>query len=184
MGSRYSFYLKHIGVDVIGRDLNDNKWPSDVDGVLIATPTEYHFNHIWDMWDRYNRPILCEKAISKNLDKTENICKSDIQLRMINQYEYFKPFFMPGGTSHYDYYKHGSDGIAFDCINIIGLADGVCGCDERSPQWSCVINNYRINLADMDSAYLWNLRDWIIKEDENKDYILHAHRRVNLWING
>lgn len=189
MATRYKFYLEYLGCKVIGVDKDEpfDSWDiSDCDGVIICTPTDNHLYCLQYM-ERYSKnkkPILCEKAISTNLAVVESICNSDLQLRMINQYEYWSHYFDTDAPSFYNYFKHGNDGIAWDCINILGLANAGCHLAQSSPVWSCVLNGHRLYLDDMDRAYIWNLSDWLLKEDENKDYIRSAHRKVYQWING
>ena len=31
----------------------------------------------------------------------------------------------------------------------------------------------------MDHAYVWNIKDWLEKFDDNKDYIRKAHMRIH-----
>jgi hypothetical protein len=187
MATRYKFYLEYLGCKVTGCDKDDKASISEVhyaDGVIIATPTNTHTSILKDMSLFGKKPILCEKAISTDLSAVEGICNSDLQLRMINQYEYWSHYFDTNAPSFYNYFKHGNDGIAWDCINILGLANGSCDLAEFSPVWSCVLNGHRLYLDDMDQAYIWNLSDWLLKENENKAYIRSAHRKVNQWING
>ena len=179
MGSRYCFYLRYLGCDVVEVDLDSGHTPMNCDGILIATPTENHIDHI-RVAAEFNKPILCEKAISKDLKLVTDICEADINLRMINQYGYFDLLYESGAT-HYNYFRTGNDGLNWDCINIIGIARNEVYISNRSPVWTCCINGRRASLGDMDRAYLWNLQDWLVKEDHNKPYILHAHKKASEW---
>jgi hypothetical protein len=188
MATRYKFYLEYLGCKVTGYDKDEAFDLSELissDGVMICTPTNHHIDDLFYLHMHHpKKPILCEKAISTSIPEVETICNTDLNLRMINQYEYWANYFEPSAATHYNYFRHGGDGLAFDCINIIGLANASCKLDESSPIWSCAINGKRLSLDDMDRAYIWNLSDWLLKEDENKDYIRHVHRKVYQWING
>ena len=189
MGKRYGLITKALGHEVIVVDLGNSKAPlHDCDGIIIATPTETHVRFIQE-WK--HKPILCEKPISKNLVEIENLLKDpDLNLRMINQYEYYiliqkewrnfsKNIPLYGWSPHtfFNFYKHGADGLIWDCINIIGLSEGKIQLHEDGFIWECMINNIKLDIQDMDTAYVWNLKSWLGKMDNNHDYIYSAHRK-------
>ena len=65
MGRRYMCILKFLGVDCYSVDLkNDNSIQGDTDGFIVATPTETHYDILWNRRE-YDKPVLCEKPITK-----------------------------------------------------------------------------------------------------------------------
>jgi hypothetical protein len=83
------------------------------------------------------------------------------------------------GPSHYNYFRHGNDGILWDCMQIIGLANGPVEIKEDSPIWDCVINGNRLNLSDMDGAYVSFIRSWLNGNlRQNFIEVVEIHRKV------
>lgn len=191
MGRRYFAILRHLGVRAYQVDLGDPIPDfSDVNGVIIATPTDSHYSDI-KKYASLGVPILCEKAITKNPDELKEILDMDLKLAMVNQYE----FMFPKATkhqkklpplspfrSHYDYWNSGKDGIEWDCINIIGMSKDKPALYNRNPIWNCLINGRRLNIADMDKAYIAMIEKWLDKRYENKEYIEKTHKKV--WDKG
>lgn len=178
MGLRYQAILKHLGVSYAAVDDGDEV-PADFDGVLIATPTALHRAHI-DSFAAAGVPILCEKPIATNMaDVTAviNTCeKHGTCLAMVDQYAELTEY--GTGPTSYNYFRHGADGMYWDCINIIGHARGTVSIKETSPIWTCTINGHPLSLADMDMAYVSMIRHWLDTPRERLDYIYRAHSRV------
>ena len=187
MGRRYMCILKFLGVDCYSVDLkNDNAIQGDTDGFIVATPTETHYDILWNLRE-YDKPVLCEKPITKySAELNEILSWNDLNLRMINQYEYYmKGKYSPYGNTYYNFYHSGLDGKYWDHINIIGLAHSLDNVKIKndSPLWECWINGIKLSKELMDEAYVWNLEDWLEKSDDNKYYIKDAHVRVWSLIN-
>ena len=181
MGKRYCSILGNLGVKFHGVDIwphCDLEYPMDeVTGIIIATPTADHEVNIRS-YSHWEVPILCEKPFSKNLVEVEKMIGTKAKVRMINQYEYFTLKQNSKGTSYYDYFKTGTDSLAWDCINIIGLAEEMPVLKNISPIWSCWINGNEIDLRLMDHAYVWNVESWLEGYVENSGYIMSAHEKV------
>ena len=184
MGRRYMTILKFLGVDCYSVDLkNDNAIQGDTDGFIVATPTETHYDILWNLRE-YDKPVLCEKPITKySAELREILSWDDMKLRMINQYEYYligRTYSIYSGHTYYNFYHSGTDGAYWDHINIIGLAGSPdkVSIKNDSPLWECWINGIKLSKDFMDYAYVWNLEDWIEKFDDNKHYIKEAHERV------
>lgn len=189
MGSRYCAILKHLGVDYSIYDvqlrMSLESAAQGCDRVLIATPTQAHTFSIRDAIRVLpGKPILCEKPITKDMVELSKLiaecaeAKSD--LRVVFQYKraYLDDF--GSGPTHYNFYRHGGDGLYWDCIQIIGLARGLVTLREDSPIWDCVINGTRLSIADMDRAYVAYLADWLHNPElcvGVKD-ILSIHKKV------
>ncbi len=186
MGQRYSAILRHLGIEFLGIDVGDPMPPkSQFDGAIIVTPTLNHIAHVRRVAE-LGVPILVEKPIDTNtpevLDLVWDCEQEGVPLRMVNQYEFLATKPRPPGESHYDFFRHGNDGLAWDCINIVGLAAGDVSLKETSPVWTCVINGQDINILDMDHAYISMIRSWVGGAHENYDYIRSAHTKVDEYL--
>ncbi len=185
MGCRYTAILKHLGHEVYGTDIGDSVIPNldEFDAFIVATPTETHLAILNTLLD-CKRPVLCEKPIVANEDLTslyafiEKAKRAKMQLTMVSQYDYLVNNNATGRT-HYNYFKSGKDGIAWDCINIIYHANDAIVLKTKSPVWMCMINNHKLKLQDMDYAYIDMIRTWLMHPYEPQyDRIIKAHKKV------
>ena len=175
MGRRYRAVLDYLGISHCGEDIDVSYGkPEDCDGILIATPTNNHLYDI-DKFSKYNRPILCEKPIWP-----QGTVLPDINLQMVNQYAFTGPW--PGGVTYYNNWNTGRDGLAWDCVNIIGLAEGEVIVENSSPIWKCTINGKDLTLNDIDNAYVKMIAAWCKKPRPNIEYILRANEKVRLYL--
>lgn len=180
MGSRYCAILRMLKIDYAILDAKvpwDSEEDLKVDGIIIATPTEWHVEDILEFSD-VGVPILCEKPITTDLKLLEKALHVSVPLRMINQYEYFMQNWNGSGKTYYDYFKTGGDTLKWDCINITGLAKSDCEIQNNSPFWECWLNGRKLSLDLMDHAYVWNIESWLKGCRDNRDYIRHAHKKV------
>ena len=193
MGSRYTTILNYLGVHWTGIDKDQILINNKYTGIIIATPTGNHVEDILD-YQKYNIPILCEKPITTCLMELDEALSVKCPLRMINQYEYYllpkaykikkHPEYRDDPSTYYNYFKSGKDGLICDCINLIGLANpkGTIEIRNDSPIWTAVINDHVLDIQEMDHAYIWNIKDWLLLKNDNRDYIKLAHERmVSLW---
>lgn len=158
--------------------------PSSFDSILICTPTDHHVEDVYQA-ARFNLPILCEKPLATDLDLVLELCdfaeKTGLPLRMVNQYA-----FLPGqggdGLTYYNYWNHGKDGLAWDCISIVALAQGQVELREDSPLWDCRINGIQHYASEMDYAYVDMLKDWLGGEVNGVSYIREAHKKVAAYL--
>jgi hypothetical protein len=96
---------------------------------------------------------------------------------MVNQYNWISPKNTNKNT-HYDFFKTGGDGLYWDCINVIGLANGLVEINNTSPIWSCAINGKSLSLFDVDISYIHMIEDWLLRPFSNWDYAVAAHKKV------
>jgi hypothetical protein len=186
MGNRYAAILKFLGKDYIGVDVRNsidevNSAAEKADGILIATPTESHCALI-KRFLPYRVPILCEKPISKNMiefkETMGEVRGSFVPFRMINQYRMLTDRNSVGRTV-YDYFRHGGDGLYWDCIQIIGLARGEIRLGEESPVWRCMINGRALSLSHMDAAYIGYIQEWFKTPAQDLGIIYDAHEKTD-----
>lgn len=180
MGSRYAAIFRYCGVDFVPVDVGDSYYDQHYDGVLIATPTACHVEHIRKFADS-GLPILCEKPITKNLVELDEVIKDcekhGTMLQMVSQYDELVTH--SSGPTVYDYFKHGGDGLYWDTMNIIYHARGSVEIREQSPIWRCVINGQRLSIADMDMAYIKMIAKWLCGPRSDLERIWQTH--VKAW---
>lgn len=180
MGSRYALICKKLGLKVYGADMVSFTEQSsfcngnDIDGIIVATPTHTHVDAINIFGNQTKLPILVEKPIRCGRLKT----MPDFPITMVNQYAYLAD---PSsvGLTYYNYFKTGGDGLLWDCINIVGLAKSEVSIKKDSVFWRCMINGKRLQIRDMDRAYIEMVKDWT--EDPfkgNREYFQKAHDKV------
>jgi hypothetical protein len=154
-------------------------WESD--RILIATPTDTHASLIKELLE-FDRPILCEKPITKNIDELseliESVKKLDGKLDMVCQYKHLLNSSQTG-PSVYNYFRHGNDGLVWDCMQIVGLANGTVDLFETSPVWQCRINGQELNIKHMDQAYVSEILDWINNPCGDLDSISLMHHKTH-----
>lgn len=190
MGRRYSAILDYLHTPWIGVDKHHSshhvmECAMRSEGIVIATPSSHHVIDIKKFLP-LKKPILCEKPISKDLHELthlmEEIRTSGTPFRMIYQYSMLANHSGSGLPSSYNYYKHGGDGLAWDCIQILGLARGGVTLQEKSPLWSCMINGKSLDIGQMDSAYIEYMELWLKKPRQSLREILEIHQKVHLYL--
>lgn len=193
MGRRYKAILRHLGHEVWGFDLPDFSEHHELaeqvrfeaessDAAIIATPTETHLDMI-DFFRLRDRPMLCEKPISKDLALLEKklamFSRKGAKLQMVSQYDYLLEDIDEGPT-YYNYFKTGNDGLFWDCINVVKHAKGKITLKNDSPIWQCWINGQKLNLGHMDQAYIEMVKDWLANLNRTDfDGIWAAHKKVH-----
>jgi hypothetical protein len=186
MGRRYMAILKFLGVERFGVDVDTppESIPHDrAAGYVVATPTESHIRMMRLLLER-GRPILCEKPWSLSIEEVRSFV-SDLtsherkRVAMVAQYGRLLPHLNGRGTTVYDYYKHGDDGLAWDCIQPIGFSNGPVTLREESPVWTCKINGHPLSIGDMDWAYVEDMKGWLAAESLDVGFILRAHEKTH-----
>lgn len=208
MGRRYSCCLTHLKKDYIISEAGDKKRYNKInkaDHIIITTPTDRHIDDISDIIEiRGKREtfILCEKPISKDIKKIRkiyNLLKNNkyIKLYMVNNY-YHIPIinrdmritrknnvYEINDVTKYNYFLSGSDGLYYDCIQLIHLAKYNIKLSNDSPFYLCMINGYTLERMDVDISYVDMLEDFL-KEKKYmwglKD-IKESHFKVERLIN-
>lgn len=188
MGMRYQAILKWLGADYKCLDVANYDQERIIsiakscDGAIIATPTYTHIDYLRALLPSRIK-ILCEKPITKNIEELEDLylwcAEHNYDYKMMYQYKEIACSYFTEAPSHYSYFRHGNDGLVWDCLQIIGLANGPVILDERSPVWSCMINGHELSLSNMDWAYVLAVKKWLDGEiDQTQDEILRIHRKA------
>lgn len=185
MGKRYSKILDYLNVSWLGVDrehsIDEIQFLAESSrGVIIASPTDMHFDHLMTL-SKSRTPVLCEKPFTKDQNELREIVNayntSKTPISMVCQYQYLVS---PGsvGPTSYNYFKHGGDGIYWDCIQIIGLAKGEVKIQETSPIWRCTINGQIMNISDMDMAYVKMIETWLAGQNMPLERIYEFHQKT------
>lgn len=185
MGRRYQAILSYLGKPFRGVDLEHNrhyarKLAEESDGIILATPTKTHVELIREYLP-LQKPILCEKPVCKDVAELKGLMAeikdAKTPFRMMYQYQILADSSRIGKT-HYNYFRHGSDGLAWDCLQIVGLARGECRLKESSPVWSCMINGKRLSIEHMDAAYVAYVQRWLQAPKQDPCEIIAAHEKT------
>lgn len=186
MGKRYQAIFNHLGVSTICVDKHTPskeilEGAEKSQGIVLATPTDLHTNCL-DVLSKFQLPILCEKPLTKDLEelkfiRDEIVKKRKINLTMTMQYEMLTQA-GARGVSWYNYFRHGSDGLGWDCLQIIGLAKSSFVLEEKSPIWKCGINGQTLSLSDMDLAYLLFVQRWLSQPGDDISRLFDIHLKV------
>lgn len=175
MGKRYHSILKqyfpHTEVRIFDKEefskLNEEdiekKFIFKVDKFIIATPTNLHRQYL-KMLTPHGKPILCEKPLV--MDKSiENMFLDTTY--MVNNYFYLSPTEHDNDLTYYNYYHSGSDGLIWDCIQLIAYAKGRIHLSNNSLEWKCSINGKVISKDLIDGSYISTLKDFMCGNKTN-----------------
>lgn len=184
MGKRYQAILKHLKKDFKCFDIDSTHyeivdWCENSEGIILATPTETHVDYLL-LLEKCKKPVLCEKPLSmykSDLEEIKWACQRGLNLTMQMQYKYFDNKEC-NGPSEYNYFRHGNDGLSWDCLQIIGLARGEVSLKEDSPKWICKLNGLDLDLSQMDDAYIWSVKNWLEKPGDDINSLLEIHQKV------
>lgn len=188
MASRYKAIMNLLGAKYIGIDVDSTAREVDAaltacERIIITTPTDTHVDLIRSCIP-YRKPILCEKPITKNIvelkDLMDDLYEEGVWLRMVFQYGMISKSTSSQDTV-YNYFKHGSDGLVWDCTQIIALAKARITLREDSPVWHCVINGEKLNIGLMDQAYIEFIKFWGSHPDQDLNEILDIHQKVHQY---
>lgn len=184
MGGRYKAVLNYLKIPYCGIDkkLKENSYDADISHVIVATPTETHEEVLGSCY-YLKVPFLCEKPITKDLKALGDLLKHwDGRLSMVNQYFHLPYNDSLRGPTYYNYFKHGTDGLGWDCIQLLGLAKGSVELREDSPIWQCVINGQQMSLADMDQAYISMMEYWLMGgRPQTPEAIYQMHEKAHKY---
>lgn len=189
MAARYkaifnALKIEHQGIDIDTPDDGVLSALDVCDRFLLVTPTDTHFQWITRLLP-YKKPILCEKPVTKDLNELGYVlekCRIDnIPFRAVFQYSMLIRKDEPG-ESWYDYFKHGNDGLYWDCMQITALSKTCPDLSEKSPIWDCVINGERLSLSDMDRAYVEYIKLWLEKPNQAHIEVWNMHYKTHQLI--
>jgi hypothetical protein len=199
MGRRYAAICDYLGYEWVGQDLSDN-WPDpeSISHAIIATPTEGHIRDIISICnfigdDLDSIPILCEKPIRTSelkyhLETRLSDCER-ANLCMVNNYAHIPQIRQDAMRSWrsmdtiYSFYNTGNDGVYWDCIQLIHLAQRAIKINTDEPMWFCKINGVPINRSQVDRGYVDMIKDFLGPQLNMWGYedIIAAHKKVEAF---
>ena len=195
MGRRYQAILKHLGilvrcVDTPGSISKSVRWwldgardgstDPDADAVILASPTDTHAAYIRDL-ALLGKPILCEKPLSRDLAEVDELLRAPGPLDMMTQYALLDGEHTGNAETVYDFYHTGSDGLAWDCMQLIGLARGPLSITAESPVWRCLLNGRVLSLDDVGRAYVDYVQRWLEHPEGDRAQMRRLHERAAQW---
>lgn len=179
MGRRYTAILDCLQEPWVGVETNDTM--KIADNYIVATPTATHMSIIKSIKRlKPNARILCEKPFTlwpEELNHLKQFKQNTIF--MVNNYQYLAR--EGEGITYYNYYNSGSDGLAWDCIQLIYLANGFIDLRQKSPFWECEINGTPIGKDEIDGSYVHMIRDFLSEKPVKLwglPEIMEAHAKV------
>lgn len=183
MGRRYRAICESLGHEVGGEDIYCliGHSRAATDAIIVATPTPTHAEILYMLRD-CGRPILCEKPLATNPVVVETLLeqlkRAGTRIAMVNQYAELDDPRSEGETT-YNCFRHGADGLYWDCISLIRLARGAVILREDSPTWECRLNGKDLRLGDVDKAYVTMIEGWLMDPTKTDyDELLRAHQKV------
>ena len=189
MGQRYQAILRHLRVDYrcfdVEHSMDDIKAAcEDARGIIIATPTYTHITFLREILP-LRKMVLCEKPVSYEIEALREFtswCSGNgYSFTVMMQYGELVSY-RSVGDSFYDYFRHGPDGLIWDCFQVIVLANGTIRLAEQSPFWDCCINGTRMLLSDMDGAYVRFVHKWLSGSiHHSPSMILNWHEKVDCF---
>lgn len=191
MGRRYQAILRYRDCETLIYDDIDasqgllEQYAEECSAIIIATPTNTHLKLLRDLL-KFKKPTLVEKPIAPSADAVEKIYAeyeaARVPLQMVNQYAFIEQSYAYDVTE-YDFYNSGKDGLAWDCINLIGLAQSDVVLNRDSPYWRVILNGRRLNLQDVSDAYVTMISTWLQNMNKSDgDYAVMAHRKVEEYL--
>lgn len=163
MGKRYCAISKFFGFETIPVDVGD-AIPVDFDRIIIATPTPNHLEQL-RRYIPFNKPVLCEKPVSKELKECEEAVKLDVNkiVRVVCNWKFTPPVLHYNHSNRifYNFYNTGKDGLKFDLCQLIYLSKGTCRINNLSPTFQCTINDQIVTLHDIERSYLTMFHHWV-----------------------
>ncbi|MBP6151874.1 MAG: Gfo/Idh/MocA family oxidoreductase [Candidatus Methylopumilus sp.] len=188
MGRRYAAIAKYLGIDCSGCDIHSSRVermaPKDA-LVIIATPTPCHLADCLKYLSTNENDVLCEKPIVKSEQALKTLAELNLdRLYMVNNYCFAETIDRSGKITFYDYYNSGKDGLAWDCIQLIGLAKNEIELYNKRPFWTCIINGAEIDRNSIDRSYvkmIFNLMNEKINVWSGQK-IIEVHQKVLNYI--
>lgn len=172
MGRRYCAILRHLGQEVVEADIGDRWTDLEFDKAIVATPTPGHAYDCLQLAMR-KKSFLCEKPLSTNPREIEDLilyCEANgVDGRMVCNWKFAG---MPAGCSwlpgfhevNYSNWRTGSDGTAWDCIQLIYLAKGGgIKIEVGAPCFRASIDYWHITLENIEQSYIKMVDYWLNK---------------------
>jgi len=189
IGSRYMAIIKYLGHEAIGVDIKDGEYrmeDMDFDKAIVCTPTDTHFSPAYEL-AILKIPVLIEKPVSKQILEIKKIQEVTDQAWMVNNWSMVFPDIqlLPGNnTIEYDYYHTGSDGLEWDAIQLVYLANKL-KIRTNAPFFDCRINGELVEINQLHHSYIRMIRAFIEGKYNNLwtlDQAIEANQKVEEYL--
>jgi hypothetical protein len=167
IGSRYTCILKYLGHEPIVWDIRApfSEDVKDIDQfefekAIIATPTATHFYWCKRLIE-LKKPFLVEKPMSKDIKECEELVELDKNKlgRVVCNYK-----FLTQSPTLYDFYKTGTDGVIWDCCQLVYLNPNI-EIRTQSPIWTLMSGFNNHSYEELEVSYIRMINDFL---DEGK----------------
>lgn len=169
IGRRYQAILEYLEEPYIVHDfpflVSECNWP-DFDKAIIASPTNTH-EHYCNLLSRMNKPFLCEKPLSKDVEASRRISEECKNGFVVNNYAFvntsvgFPPI---PATIDYDFYNTGRDGLVWDVCQLVYLAyisKAELMVIRKSYTWHFQLNHWKVPYDCIEASYMQMIRAFL-----------------------
>jgi hypothetical protein len=168
MGKRYMAILKFLKIKAVPIEIGDTWDSTTFDRAIVAIPTDDHFDLLTELLP-LNKPILCEKPLSKDLKEIkilENLDKYG-WIRVVSNWNFLPQVLFIHNEVEYDHYNTGKDGLFWDCCQLLMIArDSKCEIKNTSPVFKATINNLSVSLDDIAMSYVTMVQRWMVNKND------------------
>ncbi len=184
IGSRYCAILDYLGVEYLGVDKKAWHLEQGFTHCIIATPTDTHVDRILAFDHIPN--ILCEKPIEKEPAILKQLFKLDTDIRMVCNWKYALNAEVGQYDISYSNYNTGKDGLGWDCIQLIYLANKI-ELSTKTPYFWCEYGDKAVTLHEIEDSYVTMIRNWLELDGVKNDLwdlqdALKATEKTLKWI--
>lgn len=170
MGRRYCAILRSLNQEVVEADFGDRWKDMEFDKAIVATPTHHHVYDCLQLAMR-RKSFLCEKPVSTSPREIADLilyCEANgVDGRMVCNWKFAatpaRCCWLPDAHEiKYANWRTGNDGTAWDCIQIIHLAqEGKVQIKTDLPYFAAEIDGVKISLGDIDNSYIRMIGYWL-----------------------
>lgn len=172
MGRRYGAILNAIGERWDGYDTTWERTPypplGEYERVIIATPTNTHYDLVDQCIQAGVKMVLCEKPMCMDSGKVERLLDAVIaadratSVSMVCNWSYVFPWRLWPRSNRVTYgnWYTGPHGGAWDCCQLYYLDVNNAPKIDNSPIFHAEIDGHPVTLADIDRSYIAMVKDW------------------------
>jgi hypothetical protein len=166
MGLRYRQVLRRLGQKFKQADIEWQKTldTKDVDRVIIATPTDTHYA-LCKFFAAKGIATLCEKPVEKSYELVDALSKAygSVRFNVVCNWSYvFDKRLVPESNDViYNNQISGSDGLIWDCIQLLYLSDNFKCQLKTGVPWSITINGVSVTPKMIEDSYTKMIADWL-----------------------
>lgn len=176
IGKRYKAILEYYNIEVLGFDIKEkgsfNLLQYDVDGVIIASPTIWHREHLHEVRNKHV-PILCEKPMCETIEQAESVSTNpdfENYVSIVDNWVHLLGGYFKDYIIQYKTIYTGNEALAFNLAQLIYLTSesGWLDCIPNRPMFSASVlepKTHRVmktvNSFDLDMSYVNMIEKWL-----------------------